>query len=195
MPAPSPLILASTSPYRRAQLERLGLAFECRAPGLDEQPFKTRGLAPMDLARTLALAKASAVARDAPGALVIGGDQVVALGQELLGKPGSAERAVEQLERLAGRTHELHSAVALVGPAGAEVHVESARLTMASWTRDELAAYVQRDRPLDCAGAYKLEAGGLALFERIRCDDWSAIEGLPLLWLAQRLRAARGPAG
>lgn len=191
MPALPPLILASTSPYRRAQLERLGLAFECRPPGVDEAAFKARGLAPADLARALALAKAEAVARLEPGAWVIGGDQVVALGTELLGKPGSAERALEQLERLAGQRHELHSAAALIGPQGSALHVESARLTMAPWTRAELEAYVLRDRPLDCAGAYKLEAGGIALFQSIECADWTAIEGLPLLWLSRRLRERR----
>jgi septum formation protein len=183
----NPLLLASTSPYRRAQFERLGLQFDSCAPGVDEGAWKDRGLAPRDLAAALALAKAEAVARRFPRAVVVGGDQVVALGPTLLGKPVTPEAALRQLLLLAGRVHELWSAAAILGPGRRAVHVERAALSMRALPEAALSSYVAADQPLDCAGSYKLEARGIALFERIECADWTAIEGLPLLWVSGQL--------
>lgn len=184
----APLLLASTSPYRRAQFERLGLAFAARAPGVDEQAWHGRGLAPRELALALALAKAEALVAREPGCVVVGGDQVVALGAELLSKPGTELLARQQLGRLSGRTHELWSAAAILWPDGRRTqHVEPARLSMRRLSAPQLAAYVSADQPLDCAGSYKLEARGIGLFERIECADWTAIEGLPLLWVCSQL--------
>jgi septum formation protein len=184
----APLLLASTSPYRRAQFERLGLAFATRAPGVNERAWHDRRLAPRELALALALAKAEAVAAGHPGSIVVGGDQVVALGAELLSKPGTEALAQQQLERLSGRTHELWSAAAILWPDGRRAqHVEPARLRMRRLSAAQLAAYVAADQPLDCAGSYKLEARGIGLFEGIECADWTAIEGLPLLWVCSQL--------
>lgn len=183
------LVLASTSAYRRELLGRLGVAFETAAPDVDEGAWKGRGLAPRDVARQLARAKAEAVARVVgDGATVIGSDQVCALGSETFGKPGTAERAGEQLARLAGRTHELLTAVCVVGPLhGVWEHTDVARLSMRALDAVSIARYVAADRPLDCAGSYKLEALGIALFEKIECADHTAIVGLPLVVLTLEL--------
>jgi septum formation protein len=183
------LVLASTSAYRRELLARLGAAFETAAPDVDEAAWKGRGLAPRDVARQLARAKAEAVARVVgDGATVIGSDQVCALGSETFGKPGTAERAGEQLARLAGRTHELLTAVCVVGPVhGVWEHTDVARLSMRALDAGSIARYVAADRPLDCAGSYKLEARGIALFEKIECADHTAIVGLPLVALTLEL--------
>lgn len=184
MSTPRPLILASTSPYRRALLERLGVPFEARSPGVDERAV-TR-TTPEGLAEALAVMKAEAL-HDVGDALVIGSDQVVDLDGEILGKPGTVEGAVEQLLRLAGRTHRLITAVAVhdARAARTEVATDVHTLTMRSLDRDTLARYVAYDQPLDCAGSYKLETRGIALFERIQADpetaDQTAIIGLPLM--------------
>lgn len=182
------LILASTSPYRRALLERLGVPFRCRAPGVDEDATKALGLPPRELAERLALAKAEAVARREPGAVVIGSDQLVSFDGLVLGKPGTAERAVEQLLSMSGRQHELVTALAVASDGRRDRHVEVAGLRLRPLTRAEVERYVEADRPLDCAGSYKLEARGIALFERIDCRDHSAITGLPLIALTTLLR-------
>ena len=183
------LILASTSPYRRAQLGLLRLPFRCVAPGVDEGAIEADPAEPAELARRLARAKAEAVASREPGAVVIGGDQVVAFEGRVLGKPGTAERAVEQLLAMAGREHQLISAVSVADRDGIEVATEVARLRVRALTRDEAERYVAADRPLDCAGSYKIESLGIALFDRIEASDHSAIVGLPLLAVCRMLRA------
>ena len=174
------LVLASTSRYRRALLERLGLPFETAAPGVDEDAYKARGLAPQALVLELARAKALAVARDTD-AIVIGSDQVAEIDGLVLGKPGTPERAVQQLQRLAGRTHHLWTGVCVVdGRSGRQVeHVDLHRLTMRALTAAQLAAYVAQDDPVDCAGAYKID--------RVEGDDATAIVGLPLMFVARAL--------
>jgi septum formation protein len=183
------VILASTSPYRRQLLERLGLPFEVEAPGVDEGTVQGLGYAPRRLAEELAAAKAAAVARRHPAALVIGSDQVCALGERIFGKPGTAAAAVEQLSLLSGRTHELLTAVCLRRGEQVLSHTDVARLTLRELPLEALGRYVAADRPLDCAGSYKLEQRGIALFERLECEDHSAITGLPLLALCRMLRA------
>ncbi|MEZ5977801.1 MAG: nucleoside triphosphate pyrophosphatase [Planctomycetota bacterium] len=189
------LVLASTSTYRRDLLARLGLPFEQRAPRVDEDAWKAKGLAPRDLAAALAREKARAVAAELPGATVIGSDQVCALGDLVLDKPGSEERAREQLARLAGRTHELLTAVCVLGPDGEWEHLDVATLAVRALDAEQVARYVAADRPLDCAGSYKLESRGIALFESLACADHTAIVGLPLVALANELvrRGARLP--
>lgn len=180
------LVLASTSPYRRALLERLGLPFECVAPGVDEDAYSAGS--PDELALTLARAKAAAVSAMCPGAVVIGGDQVVVRDGDVLGKPGSAEAAVAQLRRLAGRAHELISAVAVVGAGRWWSHVDVTRLTMRPLDDGEIRRYVERERPYDCAGAYKIESLGVSLFDAVEGSDPTAIVGMPLMALARGLR-------
>jgi septum formation protein len=184
------LVLASTSPYRHALLERLGLPFRCVAPRVDEEALKAEraGEAPEALAGRLALAKAASVADAFPDATVIGSDQLVALDGEVLGKPGTADRAVAQLLRLAGRPHRLITAVAVLDRGRVVSHMDVTTLHMRSLTAAELARVVAADSPLDCAGGYKLEARGITLFEWIDSADHTAIVGLPLIALTTILR-------
>jgi septum formation protein len=183
------LILASTSPYRRALLERLRLPFRCVAPGVDEASIQARPLDPVAMAGLLARAKAEAVAAREPGAVVLGSDQLVAFEGRVLGKPGTAEKAIEQLLAMAGREHQLVTSVAVIDPAGAEVVTDVARLRLRPLTRGEAERYVAADGPLDCAGSYKFESLGIALFDRIEAEDQTAIVGLPLLAVCRMLRA------
>ena len=182
------LILASTSTYRAALLARFGLSFRSIAPRVDEEDWKARGLAPAELARTLAAAKALSLAEEFPDAAILGGDQLVAVGGEVLGKPRDAQGARRQLVRLAGRTHELVTAIAVWADGNSYEHVDIARLTMRDLSAAEIARYVEADLPTDCAGSYKLESLGVALFERIEAADHSAITGLPLMALSGILR-------
>jgi len=183
-----PLILASTSLYRRTLLERLGVPFTCEAPRCDEEALKDPRLASQALAEFLADAKAASVAAHFPNAIVIGSDQLVACAGAILGKPGSTSAAVAQLQRLAGREHTLITALTVIAPGGVRHrHTDVTRLTMRALNADALARVVARDNPIDCAGAYKLEAGGISLFARIDSADHTAITGLPLLALTRIL--------
>ncbi len=196
---PPPLWLASTSRYRRDLLSRLGVEFRCEAPRVDET--RGPGESPSALARRLALAKARAVAERHPEALVIGADQVCALGDVVLGKPGDAATAERQLVAESGNTVIFHTAVAVVGlQAGFwRQHVDETRCVFRALSAEEIAAYVAAENPYDCAGGFRVEGRGIALFERIESLDPTALIGLPLIWVASALRAARvscpGPAG
>ncbi|UJR85299.1 Maf family protein [Sandaracinus amylolyticus] len=188
MPSGRPLVLASTSAARRALLDRLRLPYEAVAPVCDEDAIA--GPSAEETAQLRALAKAESVARVRPGAVVIGSDQVVELDGELLGKPGSPERAAAQLARLAGREHRLVTAVALVQDDASEVRTSVHRMAMRPLAGDEIGRYVAADGPSHCAGSYKVESLGIALFDRIEGDDWTAIVGLPLLAVSSMLRGA-----
>ena len=183
------LILASTSRYRKALLERLGLPFRSIDPEVDEASFLSQNLAPRKLAETLAIAKARAIADREPGAVIIGGDQVLSFDGQILGKPGTVEAAIEQLLRLSGRSHELLTAVAIAGGSNITSFVDITRLTVRSLSRLECERYVLADRPIDCAGSYKLESRGILLFESIESADHTAIVGLPLIALTTHLRS------
>jgi septum formation protein len=180
MPDRRPLVLASTSRYRRALLDRLGLAYEARAPLYEEE--HDLALPPDELVQELARRKAVSLGPVCPDALVLGADQVAELDGAVLLKPGTPERAVEQLGRLAGRTHRLLTGVALHDPRSGrtEVALDVHRMTLRPLTEAQRRAYVARDQPVDCAGAYKVEEAGIALFEAMEGRDFTAIVGLPL---------------
>ena len=182
-----PLILASTSRYRRALLDRLGLVYTALPPACDEEALKDPSLTPQALAESLAEAKAASLVAAHPGAVIIGSDQVCALGDEVLHKPGTAARAVAQLERLQGRQHRLITAVAVAQDGRRWRHTDISTLTMRPFERAALERYVAADQPFDCAGAYKLECRGIALFSGIASADHDAIVGLPLLALCSML--------
>ncbi|TVQ46250.1 MAG: septum formation protein Maf [Gammaproteobacteria bacterium] len=185
----APLILASSSRHRRALLARLGLEFTCHSPDIDETP--QRGEAPDALAERLAVAKATRVAAEAPGALVIGSDQVAALGDLVLGKPGDAARARAQLEACAGREVVFHTAVCVHPPGGrTETHRDVTTVVFRALSAAEINRYVEREQPLDSAGAFRCEGLGISLFERIDTTDPTALIGLPLIWLSSALRRA-----
>ncbi|RVU44147.1 septum formation protein Maf [Lujinxingia sediminis] len=177
--SPQKLILATESTYKIELLERLGLSFEACAAHIDET--RLPGEAPAAMAARLALQKARRVAADHPNAFVLGADQVIALDQTIFQKPGSVEGAVDQLMRLQGKTHRLITAIALRTPSGAELASEVAfEMVMRPLTEQRARAYVETDQPLFCAGSYRIEAGGIRLFEAARGDDFTAIIGLPL---------------
>jgi len=183
-----PLVLASTSPYRRELLARLRLPFSCEKPGVDEDAAKRTLPDPAAVVAELARQKARAVAVRLPDAIVIGSDQGACLDGTMLDKPGTAANAIAQLTALAGRTHELRTAVAIVHAGGLVEWTDVTRLTMRALAREEIERYVAAEQPLDCAGSHKIEGLGIALFERIESEDQTAIQGLPLLRLAAELR-------
>ena len=182
------LVLASTSPYRRTLLERLGVPFRTLAPRFDESSFSPAGKSPREVAEALALGKAKSIAQVEPDAVVIGSDQLVAIDGRIFGKPGSIDRSIDQLQALAGRTHELYTALVVLQADRSFRHTDLTRLRMRPLDRDEITRYVAHDRPLDCAGSYKLEERGIVLFNRIESEDHTAIMGLPLLRLTTILR-------
>ena len=187
---PRPLVLASTSRYRRELLQRLQLPFAVAAPQVDETPLPDE--APRALALRLALAKAQAVAAQQPGALVIGSDQVADLAGRSLGKPGSHERAVQQLRQMRGQTVVFHTALAVVClEAGFEqADVAPVRVRFRDLHDDEIERYLHAEQPYDCAGSAKSEGLGISLLEAIDSDDPTALIGLPLIRTCAMLRAA-----
>lgn len=187
------LILGSSSAYRRELLQRLRLPFSSESPDVDESQIKALGLPPLETAQQLAREKARAVAARHPDDVVIGSDQVAALDDEVLDKPGTAERAVDQLRRLRGREHRLMTAVALVRDERLIEFHDITRLTMRDLSDREIERYVAAEQPLDCAGSYRIEGLGITLFERIDTRDQTAIVGLPLLRLSEALRALGFP--
>ncbi len=184
------LILGSTSRYRRDLLARLRMPFDVVAPTVDETPRP--GEAPAALALRLALEKARDVASRRADAVVIGSDQVADLDGEPIGKPGSHERAVEQLTRMSGRTLVFHTAVAVVCQARGFERAELApvRVVVRPLTRNEIEHYLRLEQPYDCAGSAKSETLGIALLSAIESDDPTALVGLPLIRTCELLRAA-----
>ena len=187
---PAPLVLASTSPYRRELLQRLRVPFDTLAPPVDETPLP--GEDPATLAQRLALAKAQAVARQRPDAVVIGADQVADLHGQALGKPGTHERAAAQLRAMSGQRVVFQTALAVVRPATgfqaqalAPVVVQFRVLSEAA-----ISHYLRLEQPYDCAGSAKCEALGIALLDGIESDDPTALVGLPLIRTARLLREA-----
>ena len=187
------LILASTSRYRAELLTRLGLPFTTRAPGVDETPRP--GEAPEALVRRLSRSKAAAVAAAVPDSLVIGSDQLAVCDDQLLGKPGTEARAVEQLTLLSGRTVTFLTGLCLIDAnSGREdTTVIPNRVRFRALSDRQITDYVRREQPLDCAGAFKSEGLGIALFEAIGGDDPNALVGLPLIALCSMLSRAGMP--
>ncbi len=184
------IILASTSRYRRELLSRLRLPFDVQAPEVDETPLA--GETPRALAERLALAKAQAVGRRFPHAVVIGSDQVADLHGEALGKPGDHMRAVAQLQRMRGQTLTFQTAVAVVCEATGFVQRDLApvRVVFRNLSDAAIEAYLRAEQPYDCAGSAKSEGLGIALLEAIDNDDPTALIGLPLIRTCNMLRAA-----
>ncbi|MES2398878.1 MAG: Maf family nucleotide pyrophosphatase [Pseudomonadota bacterium] len=187
------LVLGSTSRYRRELLERLHIPFEVAAPDVDETPVP--GEAPRALAERLALAKAQAVARNFPDAVVIGSDQVADLNGQPLGKPGTHEKAVAQLRQMRGQTVIFQTALAVVcRAAGFEAReVAAVKVTFRDLSDDEIENYLRAEQPYDCAGSAKSEGLGIALLLSIESDDPTALVGLPLIRTCQMIRAAGIP--
>lgn len=184
------LVLASSSPYRAELLGRLGLPFLTDSPDIDETPAP--GEDPSALVGRLARAKAAAVAERQPDALVIGSDQVAVCAAQVLGKPGTAARARDQLATLSGNTVTFLTGLCLLDATSgtAQLEVVATPVRFRRLGSAEIADYVRRERPLDCAGAFKSEGLGIALFESIGGEDPTALIGLPLIALCRMLAGA-----
>lgn len=184
------LVLGSTSRYRRELLDRLHIPFEVAAPDVDETPRS--GEAPRALAERLALAKAHAVAKRFPEAVVIGSDQVADLNGQPLGKPGTHNKAVAQLRQMRGQTVIFQTALAVVCQATGFVarDIAAVKVTFRDLNDEEIENYLRIEQPYDCAGSAKSEGLGIALLSSIESDDPTALVGLPLIRTCQMIRAA-----
>lgn len=184
------LVLASTSPYRRELLNRLGLRFDVARPEVDETPLANES--PMTQAQRLADAKARSVGERLHQAWVIGSDQVAELNGQALGKPGSFERAADQLAAASGRRVQFHTAVSVYRHADRR-SLHFTDLTVVQFrnlSNAEIERYLHAEQPYDCAGSFKAEGLGICLFDAIDSRDPTALVGLPLIALAQALRQA-----
>jgi len=191
MPTDSPpprLILASTSPFRRELLGRLGLPFETTAPDVDETP--SPGETPRDLVSRLAEAKARDAANRFPGAVIIGSDQVACLDGNILGKPENRDGAIEQLRQASGRCVDFYTGLCVfdANRGEADTTCEPFRVWFRKLTDAEIGHYVDREKPFNCAGSFKSEGLGIALFEKLEGDDPNTLIGLPLIRLTDMLR-------
>jgi septum formation protein len=183
------LLLASTSPYRRELLSRLRVPFDVARPGVDETP--RHGESPLALAQRLAAAKAAAIAEREGDAWAIGSDQVAELDGLPLGKPGSRDQALAQLAAMSGRSVAFQTALCVMHhDLGRFEAVDTTVVRFRSLAGDEIARYVDAEQPFDCAGSFKSEGLGIALFEAIDTSDPTALVGLPLIATARLLRAA-----
>jgi septum formation protein len=189
MTAPAPLVLASTSVYRRELLQRLRLPFDCDRPQVDETPRP--GESPPDLAVRLALAKAEDVAGRMPGAWVLGSDQVAEFDGQPIGKPGDRANAIAQLSAMSGREVRFLTALCLARfDRAPQQALDLTVVRFRELSPAEIERYVDAEQPYDCAGSFKSEGLGIALFEAVDSRDPSALVGLPLIATARLLRAA-----
>ena len=185
------LILASGSRFRRELMNRIGVSFEAHPHRCDESEVMTSGMDPTDISRTLSHAKAASLASAFPEAYIIGSDQVVDLDGEVLGKPQTERGAVEQLQRLRGRHHRLITGVCLRSPSGeTDFSLDVHKMRIRDLDDQAIENYVRRDMPVDCAGSYKAEGLGIALFEAIDGVDFTAIVGLPMITVCDMLQRA-----
>jgi septum formation protein len=182
------LILASTSPYRRSLLERLGIPFTPLAPRCEEKIDPS--LSAPELVKHLALAKAASLVQDYPDSIIIGSDQVLESRGRIIGKPGSPERAREQLYEMAGGAHTFYTGLAVIDAANILRFSDCVpfTVTLRRLTETEIRDYVSRENPVDCAGSFKIEGLGIALMEKMEGDDYTALIGLPLISLNTMLR-------
>ena len=182
------IILASASPFRKAQLEKLNIKFKAEPPLINEDDFKSNFEHPVKLCETLAFEKANSLLSKYPNHLIIGADQLVELDSKILGKPSTKENALKQLMQMSGKTHTLITSVCVLTKDSKKEHTDITKLTMKSLKEKELQKYIDFDNPLNCAGSYKIECAGLSLFSKVESKDHSAIIGLPMISLIEFLR-------
>lgn len=181
------IILGSTSPYRKELLRRLGLTFESAAPDIDETRLADE--IPQALVARLAEEKAKAVAGNYADALIIGSDQVAVLNNEVLGKPGNHKKAVAQLEKASGETVAFYTGLCLYNTSTKKLQVDVIpfNVVFRKLSRNQIENYLKTEQPYNCAGSFKSEGLGVALFERLEGEDPSALIGLPLIRLCRML--------
>ena len=183
------LVLASTSPYRRELLARLQIPFEAVAPEADESPLA--GESPAETAERLSEAKARAVAERFPASLIIGSDQVAHIGEQRFGKPGTRDKAIAQLRAMSGKSIVFHTGLCLLNTSTGRLHRRGVptEVRFRELSDAEITRYLDREDALNCAGSARSEGLGIALMEYMRGDDPNALVGLPLIALADMLRA------
>jgi len=186
-PSAPPIVLASSSAYRRGLLDRFLDDYETISPDLDES--NELGLDPEALARHLARKKAEAVSVNSRAALIIGADQLAVLDDHVLGKPGNHQKAVEQLLAASGKAVTFLTAVCILDPVSRTryEHLDHTIVRFRKFDRRLAESYLRHDEPYDCAGSFKLEGAGFVLFESVKTDDPTALIGLPMIWVADRL--------
>lgn len=184
------IILASTSEYRKTLLEKTGLSFSCQKPDYEEESVKndlrSNWASSKEIAETLALGKALSL--QSQNSIVIAGDQLAHIDNHILGKPGSYGKAFDQLSQLNGKTHELVTATVILWGNEILKNTNVTLLKMKSLSSQEIKRYLKLDEPFDCSGSYKIESFGISLFEKIETDDFTAIQGLPLIWLTNTFK-------
>lgn len=187
---PEKLILASSSKYRKKLLERLGVSFLCMSPQIDETQKNTES--PEALVKRLAMQKAMVVAGQHPASTVIGSDQVAVFMGQVIGKPGSHDKAIAQLTQFSGKTVSFLTAVSVqcIHSNFMEHYTDFTSVSFRTLTAREITRYLQKEKPYDCAGAFKAESLGIVLFDKIASDDPTAITGLPLIQTSAMLRRA-----
>ncbi|MBX7231165.1 MAG: Maf family protein [Bdellovibrionales bacterium] len=184
------IILASTSPYRKALLDQIKLPFRSIAPQVDEAALikKNPHLSTEELCKLLAKAKGQDIREKNPRSLIIASDQMVEMENEIYGKAKSMEEATKQLQKLQGKTHRILTSLFISSPQhGIFLHLETAFLTLRPLNLFQIQSYLEQDQPMDCAGSYKLEKCGITLMKKIECRDSSAIVGLPIVALTNQL--------
>ncbi len=188
-PTAPDIILASSSSYRRGLLDRFLAEFETVSPDVDES--NPDGQEPRALATRLARQKAEAVSAKHRDALIIGADQLAVLNGDVLGKPGTHQRAIEQLLAASGHTVHFLTAVCILDPVSRKryEHIDETTVRFREFDRRLAESYLRLDEPYDCAGSFKIEGAGFVLFEAVTSDDPTALIGLPMIWVADRLLA------
>jgi len=183
-----PLILASTSQYRQNLLQQIALEYEARPPLLDEEAVKDslKKLNPVELASELAYLKAKSI--EDLNRCILGGDQLVSYKGQVLGKPRTESKAIEMLSTLQGETHQLITSICLLNSGKIYKYTDIAQMKMKTLKQAQIERYIKKDRPLECAGSYKIESLGITLFDEIDCQDFSAIQGIPLMKLTSMLQ-------
>ena len=186
-PSAPTIFLASSSAYRRGLLDRFLDSYESVTPNVDES--NEQGLPPAELATFLARKKAEAIAVSARDSLIIGADQLAVLDDQVLGKPGDHQKAIEQLLAASGKTVTFLTAVCILDPVGRArfEHTDVTTVRFRKFDRRLAEAYLRLDEPYDCAGSFKLEGAGFVLFDSVKTDDPTALIGLPMIWVADRL--------
>ena len=182
------IVLASSSPYRKELLSRILDNFICESPSIDETPFPDEE--PVEHVARLAEQKAMTVGLNHPGSIIIGSDQICVLEGQILGKPHTEAKAIEQLQACSGKTVNFYTSLCVLeaGKEGQDLSVVITEVKFRDLAKDEIERYVQREQPLDCAGSFKAEGLGIGLFKSLSSKDPTALIGLPLITLAESLR-------
>lgn len=181
------IILASTSSSRKKQLERLSIPFSTSPPAVNEEAIKVNATDHVELSKKLSLMKARSVHIHNPNAIVIGGDTITSFDDRIISKPKTTENAVNQLMELNGNKHRVITSVTIIDNEIEYLHTEIAHLSMRKLSLDQITRYIQIDEPLESCGSCRLDSLGISLFDEIKCDDYTAIIGIPLMWTARIL--------